>query len=260
MIRYILFFFLTACASVRQPQWPRSSQLTGTAYYEGAASFGWEKRDSFSRVAILEGNMPEFLRHFKPIHVMHFDSASGKKNRLTYWVAPDYLSVGTQSDWVRIHVTGRLANELADRLECFLPTRKMVDQIYKQAKIKLAPVPMYAFRDGTPTFWQHHLIIEGQRKGREGLIAGIKKDLVQTGRLNEPGNKDRVAIYGWHRLDGSPIQKLYTGHIWWYVDYSQAVRLVYQRMRVNGKWVHYKEVFRNESLRKLICDEEDCGL
>jgi hypothetical protein len=107
----------------------------------------------------------------------------------------------------------------------------MVDQIYAAARVKLEPIPMYAYRDSTPTFWQHHLIIEGHRKGRKGLIAGIKKDIVQTEKLKAYPNKDRVAIYGWHRLNGKPIQPLYLGHVWWYVDYSQGLRLVKDRRR-----------------------------
>ena len=64
----------------------------------------------------------------------------------------------------------------------------MVDDIYKAAKVKLEPVPMYAFRDSTPTMWHHHLIIEGQRKGRKGLIAGIQKDVVISGKFQEIQN------------------------------------------------------------------------
>ena len=54
----------------------------------------------------------------------------------------------------------------------------MVNDIYRQATVKLEPVPMYAFRDSTITMWHHHMIVEGQRRGRKGLIAGIKKDVV----------------------------------------------------------------------------------
>jgi hypothetical protein len=136
----------------------------------------------------------------------------------------------------------------------------MVDQIYDAAKVKLEPVPMYAFRDSTPTFWQHHLIVEGQRKGRKGIIAGIQKDLVYTGKLLNYPKQDRVAIYGWHRLDGKPIQPLYTGHVYWYVDYSQGVRLIHDRIRVNGKWMNYRQVFANPILGKLLCDEIDCAI
>jgi hypothetical protein len=118
---------------------------------------------------------------------------------------------------------------------------------------------MYAFRDSTPTMWHHHLIIEGQRKGRAGLIAGIKKDVVQTAKLNSYPKHDRVAIYGWHKPDGKPIQPLYTGHVNWYVDYSHGIRLVSRRMRVDGRWMDYTDALKDPVLKHLLCDEEDCN-
>ena len=117
---------------------------------------------------------------------------------------------------------------------------------------------MYAFRDSTPTMYHHHLIIEGQRKGRKGLIAGIKKDLVISGKLIHDAKPGSVAIYGWHKPDGKPIQPLYTGHINWWVDYSQGTRLVFRKIKVNGKWVDYTDVLKNNSLKHLLCDEAWC--
>ena len=134
----------------------------------------------------------------------------------------------------------------------------MVDDIYKAAKVKLEPVPMYAFRDSTPTMWHHHLIVEGQRKGRKGLIAGIQKDVVISGRISRDTRPERVAIYGWHKLDGKPIQPLYTGHIYWWVDYSQGIRLVYRKIKVDGKWMDYTDILKDVKLQKLLCDEEFC--
>lgn len=177
MFRFIPILFLLSCATIHKRDWPRASTLTGSAYYRTAAAYGWEQRDSLSREAILSGNMPEFLRRFKTIHVQATDSLTGKSIRLTYWVAPDYLSVGSSTDWARIHITPKTAQRIADSLHCFLPTRKMVDQIYHSAKVKLEPVPMYAFRDSTPTFWQHHLIVEGERKGQKDSSRGSKKIL-----------------------------------------------------------------------------------
>jgi hypothetical protein len=205
--------------------------MTGSEYYRIAASYNWKQRDSLTEALILLGNMPDFLRRFVRIKTKQTDSLTGKSIKTIFWVAPDYLAVGTNKDWARVHVTSRLAQRLADSLHCNLPTTEMVDQIYAAARVKLEPIPMYAYRDSTPTFWQHHLIIEGQRKGRKGLIAGIKKDIVQTEKMKAYPNKDRVAIYGWHRLNGKPIQPLYLGHVWWYVDYSQGVRLVKDRRR-----------------------------
>jgi hypothetical protein len=205
--------------------------MTGSEYYRIAASYNWKQRDSLTEALILLGNMPDFLRRFVRIKTKQTDTVTGKTIVTKFWAAPDYLAIGTNKDWARVHVSARLAQRLADSLGCILPTTQMVDQIYAAARVKLEPIPMYAYRDSTPTFWQHHLIIEGQRKGRKGLIAGIKKDIVQTEKLKAYPNNDRVAIYGWHRLNGKPIQPLYLGHVWWYVDYSQGVRLVKDRRR-----------------------------
>lgn len=218
----------------------------------------WVARDSFAVDEILSGNVPGFLIKFIPIHVFIVDSLSGKHIKATYYVAPDYLSIGDNNDWARINITPKAAQKIADSFHCFLPTRKMVDDIYKAATVKLEPVPMYAFRDSTPTMWQHHLIIEGQRKGRIGLIAGIQKDIVISGKLLRDSKKDRVAIYGWHKLDGIPIQQLYTGHIYWWVDYSQGIRLVYRKIKVEGKWMDYVDVLKDSRLQKFLCDEEFC--
>ena len=134
----------------------------------------------------------------------------------------------------------------------------MVDDIYNTAKIKLEPVPMYAFRDSTPTMWHHHLIIEGQRKGKKGLIGGIQKDVVISGKISRDPKMERVAIYGWHKLDGKPIQPLYTGHIYWWVDYSQGIRLVYRKIKVGRKWMDYTDVLNDPVLKDLLCDEQWC--
>ena len=218
----------------------------------------WKERDSFAVKEILAGNIPLFLKKFKRIKVSVTDSITGKIIHAEYFVSPDYLSIGTDDNWARINITPLAAQKIADSFNCFLPTRKMVDDIYKAAKIKLEPVPMYAFRDSTPTMWHHHLIVEGQRKGRKGLIAGIQKDVVISGKISRDSRPDRVAIYGWHKLDGKPIQPLYTGHIFWWVDYSQAIRLVYRRIKVERKWMDYIDVLNDTVLKKLLCDEEWC--
>ena len=250
---------LASCVSSKKMHWPTELTQKGSTYYQQAAGYNWKQRDSLTKVIVLQGGLPEFLRRFVPVQATWRDTATGNKIKLTYYVAPDYLSVGGDEDWARVHITPFLAQELADSLHCFLPTRKMVDQIYQQAKIKLSPVPLYAFRDSTPTFYHHHLIVEGQRKSRKGLIAGIQKDIVTSGKLFTYPKMDRVAIYGWHQLNGKPIQPLYTGHVYWYVDYSQGVRLIYENVRVNGKWLHYSELFSNEKLKNLLCDESTCG-
>ncbi len=239
--------------------WPaRTSTLTGNDFYHQAFAMKWKERDSFALKEALAGNIPDFLKKFVAIRTDIIDSATGKFHTATYYVSPDYLSIGTNDDWARINITPQAAQQIADRFQCFLPTRKMSDDIYRAAKVRLEPVPLYAFRDSTPIMWHHHLIVEGQRKNRKGLIAGIQKDVVISGKISRDPKPDRVAIYGWHKLDGKPIQPLYTGHIYWWVDYSQGIRLVYTKIKVDGKWMDYKEILNDPELERLLCDEEFC--
>jgi len=258
---FIIFmlFVLPACAPVKKMYWPpRTSSLTGSDFYHLAFAMKWKERDSLALKEVLAGNVPSFLKKFVPVNVSVLDSATGKTIKATYYVSPDYLSTGIDDDWARINITPNAAQRIADSFHCFLPTKKMVDDIYLAAKIKLEPVPMYAFRDSTPTMWHHHLIVEGQRKGRKGLIAGIQKDVVISGKISRDARPDRVAIYGWHKPDGEPIQPLYTGHINWWVDYSQCIRLVYRKVKVSGKWMDYIDVLKDPVLQRLLCDEEFC--
>ena len=255
----VLFLFMVACQATKKINLPqRASSVTGSEFYHEAFAMKWKERDSFVLKEIRAGNIPSFLRKFEKIKVSMIDSATGKTISAEYFVSPDYLSIGTDDDWARINITPLAAQRVADSFNCFLPTRKMVDDIYRSAKIKLEPVPMFAFRDSTPTMWHHHLIIEGQRKGKKGLIAGIQKDVVISGKILRDPKPDRVAIYGWHKLDGKPIQPLYSGHIYWWVDYSQAIRLVYRKIKVGKKWMDYTDVLSEPVLKKLLCDEEWC--
>lgn len=250
-------FFSCSYKTITIP--PRNpNAVTGSQFYKQAFPYNWQQRDSFALREVLGGNVPSFLTKFVPVQVQLNDSANGKTLNATYYVAPDYLSIGRDDDWARINITPGAAQEIADSFYCFLPTRKMVNDIYRAAKVKLEPVPMYAFRDSTPTMYQHHLIIEGQRKGKKGLIAGVMKDVVISGKIPRDLKGNRVAIYGWHKPDGRPIQPLYTGHVNWYVDYSQGIRLVYQMIKVEGKWMHYTEVLKDPVLKKFLCDEEYC--
>ena len=259
-ISFIIVIVIYSCSTTPHIQTPsrKISALTGTDFYKIAFPYKWQQRDSLVLQEVLAGNIPSFLKKFVPIHVVVIDSTTGKISKVTFFVSPDYLSVGSDEDWARVNITPYAAQKIADSFQCFLPTRKMVDDIYKAAVVKLEPVPMYAFRDSTPTMYQHHLIVEGQRKGRKGLIAGIQKDVVISGKISRDAKPDRVAIYGWHQLDGKPIQPLYTGHVYWWVDYSQGIRLVYRKIKVNGKWMDYTDVLKDVILRKLLCDEEFC--
>lgn len=258
-IVFLIYCFVCSCGVSKSLPLParNSNAITGSAFYKEVAADSREKREAFITEEILSGNIPEFLKKFVKVDAS-FSDPSGKEIKAYYFVLPDYLSVGNSVDFARVPLTPMTAQRIADSLNCFLPTRKMVNDIYKQSKTKLEPQPMFAFRDSSVTFYQHHLIIEGQRKLRKGLISGIKKDVVISGKLSNKETPNRVAIYGWHKPEGNPIQQLYIGHANWYVDYSHGIRLVHEDIYVNGKVMNYREVLKSSVLRQILCDEEIC--
>ena len=96
----------------------------------------WNERDPIAEREILAGNIPPFLKKLVRIKTSILDSSSGKTITADYWVTPDYLSIGNSNDWARIPLTPMTAQKIADSLDCFLPTRKMVNDIYQQATSK----------------------------------------------------------------------------------------------------------------------------
>jgi hypothetical protein len=108
-----------------------------------------------------------------------------------------------------------------------------------------------------PVFLQHNEMVRAQRaplgKPPGWLTAGHKKDVVIAARVFEsPG---RVGIYGWHKLDGKPIQPLYTGHTAAHVDYSHGIRLVLRKMTVGGSPTTVEDVLADQRLAPLLSNE-----
>ncbi|MFO0950305.1 MAG: hypothetical protein U0835_03980 [Isosphaeraceae bacterium] len=198
------------------------------------------------------GNVPESLRTLVPVRA---------SDRVTFFAAPDYLAVGSDEDFFLVPLSPSTAQEVADRLGCALPTPRMVDDIYKQAALKLSPepIPPSPAMTTVPVFLKHNDLVSAQRraKGKDvapgALVAGHKKDVVISARLRDrPG---KVAIYGWHKPDGNPIQPLYTGHTAAWVDYSHGVRLVSRRVLVDGKPRTLDEVLADPELAPALSGE-----
>jgi hypothetical protein len=208
-----------------------------------------EQREQVLFEQIVAGNVPVFLREFKTIRVRN-DLGEAEIR-----VSPDYFAVGSDNDFVRVPLTPMAAQRIADRFGWSLPTRKIVDDVYREAQVKLEPQPMTENREAVETFVEHNDIIEAQRREQPLglLIAGIKKDVVISNRLNE--KPQRVAIYGWHQPGGKPIQPLTTVHRETYVDYSHGIRFVEGVVRVDGRAMQLDEVLRDEKLSPLLSDE-----
>ena len=228
--------------------------IGGTALMQRVAALPRDQREEQIAGDILKGNVPAFLRQFKTVRITA-TLGDGKLHSIDLRVMPDYLAVGSDADFVRVPLTPMTAGKIAGAFGCVLPTKKIVDDVYRQADLKLEPRPMTESREAVATFLEHNRIIEEQRTGHSlgGLVAGIKKDVVLTNRLKEkPGH---VAIYGWHKPDGEPIQPLTTVHVATYVDYSHGIRLVERKVVVDGKPMVIDDVLASPELNPLLSDE-----
>lgn len=235
----------------------QQTALPAKKFIEKALTLNPEAREDYIFCWINAYGMPAFMSERARIDVQTTDE-KGRTINAYYYVLPDYISVGTDDDFLRIPMQPKTAQRIADSLGYFLSTRKICDDVYKQAVVKLEPHPLTVDRDSLYTFIEHNEIIEQQREGRKGLIAGHKKDVIITYRVAEDKRPDRLALYGWHKLDGTPIQNIYTGHIDWYVDYSHGFRLVDRKIYVEGEPMDYIDVMKHPVYSKLICDEERC--
>jgi hypothetical protein len=223
--------------------------IGGRAFFAKIEKLTRNEREDAIANEILRSNIPDFLRTFHKLTL----KADG--HAATLEVMPDYLAVGSDADFVRVPMTPKTAARVADAFGCALPTRKLVDDIYRAAAVKLDPRPLTKDRESSATFLEHHDLIERQRNGKKlgELVAGIKKDVVVSNRVGE--RPDRVAIYGWHKPDGSPIQPLTIVHVNWYVDYSHGVRLMKRAVTVNGKVRDVRHVLYTRALAPLLSDE-----
>lgn len=238
---------------LKLPRRPKGAD-TGSAFLDRAAGLGRAGFDEAVYKEIASGNIPEHQRRLLPVTVT--DQAGRSAN---LHVLCDYLAVGSDDDFIRMPMTAAAAQRIANLTETMLPTPKLVDDIYKQAVARLPP----SYIDGGPTedeiadFLFHHDKLEKNRR-RLGyslgvLTAGDKKDIVLCERLLERPN--RVAIYGWHKSDDSVIQPLSTTHSCRYADYSHGVRLIDQRVEIDGELHLLPEVLQDPELAALFSDE-----
>lgn len=253
----LLTLALVACTAAPRRVWPARTHTTlGSALAAELQPLPLVARE----VRVLEeferGNVPSFLAAFAPVTLRA--TIGGREHTATVWCAPDYFGIGTDDDWLRTPITPQLAQRLADRLDCVLPTPKLVDAIWAQAAGKVEPHPFHP-RDNdilsVAVFAQSHAAIEAARGNapRDALLAGHKKDVVLSALLRNAPN--RVVIYGWHHLDGKPIQPRWKGHTTGHVDYSHGIRFVARSMLLDGERTTIDAVLADPERCALLSDE-----
>jgi hypothetical protein len=115
-----------------------------------------------------------------------------------------------------------------------------------------------------PVFARHDSMVWEQRSPHLGafplgtLIGGTKKDVVISNRIRnelKPLVPKPVVIYGWHQLNGVPIQSLYNGHGETYADYSHGIRLVQEAVLLNGSPTTVSAILKDSDFSAILSDE-----
>lgn len=230
--------------------------MTGSSFIQANMNIKGAQRERNILNEFQHGNIPDFLRHFVPIDVVQ------GANTLTMLVMSDYLSIGSSQDYCRMPMSPLTAQAIATQYDCSLPTKMIVDHIWRNSPNRLEPKPWGPPYDtsmsDTYRYGVHNNTIQQQLVLRDPtvLISGHKKDVVLTNRLapNNPGH--RVAIYGWIQSNGTPIQGLNPrDHDDQYADYSHGIRLVANDVMINSVPMKLQDVLKHPTLCYMISDE-----
>jgi len=257
--RLICLFALSliASATAQSLSVPKRAENApcGNELIERITSLDLTNREQEIYAQVSAGNVPDFLRAFKTVSITN--EVTGNGHVLNLRVLPDYLAIGCDTNFLRIPLTPTTAQRIADLVDCSLPTQKIVDAIWAAAELKLTPEPLPPGPKmiTVPVFVQHQELVEKQidNRSHQQLIAGHQKDVVLANVLATKPTS--VAIYGWHKSDGKPIQPVYAGHASSWADYSHGIRLIANDAELDGKPVRLPQLFADSELAALVSSE-----
>lgn len=235
--------------------------ISGSQFMQSVMNMNFEQRETEIYNQISIGNIPDFLRSLTQIQSNFYDE-QGALHTVIYQTMPDYLAIGSDADFCRLPMGPITAQKLADMFGASLPTSKLVYDIYLNCSVKLEPVtyaPVGNANELAPKFIEHNSAIEAQRNAAGGqlgqLTGGVKKDVVISIKIIDPARPNHVVIYGWHQLNGQPIQPLTNIHINSYVDYSHGIRLLNAQLLLDSAVVNIRDVLTDANLYKTISNE-----
>ena len=244
-----------------------TATLAGSDFMRRADTTAFWTLEDIIVETVTAGQVPDALRHFRKITfttpVVDSVEILRKKHKVEMWVLPDYVAIGTNDDFVRMPMGPLAAQRIADALDCTLPTPFLVDRIAEASEghVDIFPFRPLGNRNSQPIVFQDsNNAINAQFKayGYEfgQFISGLKKDIVLTYKIMTLTEDERnVAIYGWHHPDGRAQQPLFVRHGNFYVDYSHGVRLIYNKVKIDGVEYNIREILQSPELYRLLSDE-----
>lgn len=216
---------------------------------------------------VLAGNVPDFIRpeNWKEIKIK--EKIGGLFVTMTIRVAPDYLAIGSNDDYVRVPLSPIGLQTLLSQMDAALPTKKIVDIIDKEAHdglLKLVDAKAVSKRSGIPldkgtTYmikpdftWSASILadelISGKKLPKMSLVSGHKKDVIVHPVPIEA--KRNLIQYRPNHPQGLDFLNHFKDH----TDYSLGARLVDSvvRVQITGE----REVDKNMKYSDIIMDPQ----
>lgn len=230
--------------------WPRD---------EAATSLGYAPAPHPSEVPV-SVTMPAFLAAAPPAGAARERYFEASVDAPT-WVPVDLgqgVVVNVSADvlkaqGIRIPLWPSTAQRIADRFNAIMPTKRLVDAIYRAGDVKLTPRSIQPHdgigRNDLRMIADYNAMIDAAVAGRSGLIVNGKKDII-VGRAVPDSNA--VWLYGWIRSDGTPVQPVYGGHAATYADASHGIRLVSRTAYVHGVPTPIESLFASPQYAPLL--------
>lgn len=184
------------------------------------------------------------------------------------------FSDALQVEGVRVNVSAKTQQRIADRLDCMLLTPKLADLIWEQRNVTLKPHLVRPYTTSTQGMLEHSAAIDAQLAALghpDGLKATVGKHwVVDNALLKRP----KFAMnYGWHfegqTFQGSSfevtasamktpegrlvrlVQGRGTKHDGEFTDYSQTCTLVSLNCKVDGNDARLDELLKHPQLSYL---------
>ncbi|MFN7990728.1 MAG: hypothetical protein U0R44_01075 [Candidatus Micrarchaeia archaeon] len=254
---------------------------TGSSFMSGIKALTWDQFEQRVYQEIARGNVPDFVRpeNFREVTVSA--TIGGRTVEARVRVAPDYLAIGSNTDFIRVPISPLMAQRLATRYGLALPTDRLVDVIDEAAKkaggyLTFVGAPEIASRVVDPDSgqkvsarwnykvygryearWMESPIFAQQQSqmtdSQSGVSApirsGHKKDVIYHQDLPNHPNDPRVAIY--HR----GIQPSSTIHHDLYMDYSHGIRFISPDIQVTTIETNGSRVTRPMTLSSILQDK-----
>ncbi|MDI1477591.1 hypothetical protein [Polyangium sp. y55x31] len=193
------------------------------------------------------------------------NEAAGHK--ITLLVSSDALRIRTADGPLRVSVTARTMQRIADMLGCVLPTVRICDLIWEQAAVKITPCiyPANDLMATTARMIEYDAAVSQKVAGRSGLVENVGKNWCISNRLL--GQEGMAANYGFYASEPryrSGTNGLGPYHLWQplgtrhsmdYVDYSQTIRLVSRTCYVDGEKRDLVDILTDPTLAALVSDD-----